>query len=865
MKRVGCYDMWDETAAASPFSMIRSASTGSFVSLTAKTNTSFSISSAVGQQASTAFSTTDNTSLGAGLNAFPFLPASTSLALTGDSLVSSYMSVTKSNKRSLPPSPPSNSGLGFTSLNIPSTFGLTGRLEATNKLIDWCSVFGNRDSVPWLEFFSKFRGFEDPNAIGPSIYADLATAQREMEYSRIRNSLYLKHALKVGNFLTYTDQIVTETEDKDEDEVHMLLGDKDEHVTKHNFEGFLQLFGPLIANKEHMVMSRVLEAMTQDGFVGFVSTSEAEAIARKCQGYLIRFSASEAGKFTVTKYLRDTGRVIHYRISIEITPLGERKFRLSKTITATSWLQIREILQLNPPTVSPPLRKIIECKMNSTARREIQKQKKILEQQQELARIKDDQEGILNSPSKTPIELQQLFEQQLNFSGIKVRAVPIHPFIQPNQQSVSVHVLFEAFIGDVRSQGAITRQPFNLALVLDRSSSMASVLTTAGIAVKRIISSMTPDDVIHLVAYSDHADVIIREGRVLTEADRTKLFELVDSITAKGSTNISTGLETARNLIKATTATANGYCSRIFLFSDGQPNKGLIHLDALSGLANSILENDGIRTTSFGIGVAFDEAIMKSISVCGGGDYFFIQDESQIREVVEKGFESILRLVGTNAYLEITPSVQEAVKVKHIYGEPSLITKNGTKMGDIRRHDLMQVLIEVEVDTTKVNAHDTEAIVQLMDFRFTFEPLYLALAADLNTHYQTSVCLCVSDNPALLMQHNDDVAVCLGLRQCGEIEAKLLQLIDVGQFTSAVQLKRNELVLLKRIQQIDSRYLVDRRLMIAQKAYIDLREKFFASQIRSITSATLDAMDNLSEMKKEAHYEGYYYSRYSNF
>jgi len=53
--------------------------------------------------------------------------------------------------------------------------------------------------------------------------------------------------------------------------------------------------------------------------------------------------------------------------------------------------------------------------------------------------------------------------------------------------------------------------------------------------------------------------------------------------------------------------------------------------------------------------------------------------------------------------------------------------------------------------------------------------------------------------------------------------------------------------------------------MIAQKAYVEMREKFFASQIRSITSATLDAMDNLSEMKKEAHYEGYYYSRYSNF
>jgi len=48
---------------------------------------------------------------------------------------------------------------------------------------------------------------------------------------------------------------------------------------------------------------------------------------------------------------------------------------------------------------------------------------------------------------------------------------------------------------------------------------------------------------------------------------KQKLFELVDSIAAKGSTNISTGLETARNLIKATAQTPNGYWYGTYLHS----------------------------------------------------------------------------------------------------------------------------------------------------------------------------------------------------------------------------------------------------------------------------------------------------------
>lgn len=783
--------------------------------------------------------------LGAGLNAYPFLPTT---APTSPAAPSSEVS-TQGSTLAIPCSPNTNKGH---KRSLPSSPPTTHAIPC-NFFRDWASCFGSdRDSVPWPEFFSKFNSFEDSNAPNSSVYADVVTAQREVEYNRLRNGLFLKHALRVGNYLTCNGDPTSTAATKEE---------KDELVTRENFQDFLLLFGPIVPSKEYQVMSRVLEAMTQDGFLGFISTGEAERRARESRGYLIRFSASEAGKFTVTKFLRETGRVIHYRISVESTPQGGRLFKLSRSNVGTSWAQIREILQLTPPVAQPDLNHIIEAQIRTILKQEVEKQKYQLCKQHERIRLADSNEGLFSSNPRSANELRRLFEDQFNFSGIQVRAVPLHPYILKQSKS-SAHVLFEAVMGDIRvPTGMLARQPFNLALVVDRSSSMAPVLKTACMALKRIVESMTPEDVLHLVAYSDNAEVLISNGQVKNESDKQTLFEAIDSISSRGSTNISTGLETARKLINDAKGLGQEYSSRIFLFSDGQPNRGITTLGALSELAQTITESDGIRISSFGIGVAFDEAIMKAISDYGGGDYFFIQGESNIADVIERGFESILRLVGTSGFLKIVPAC-DGVSVKHIYGEPTLVTKEGTKMGDIRKLDLMQVLMELEIDSSAVTS-GTQPIVNL---EFSFEPLYLARIAELETKFSTSASVCFTEGISpQLGDQNDDVVVCLGLRQCSEIEATLLKLVDTCKFEEALELKRKELRLLRKINEVDRRFLVERKWLSSQKAFLDLREKLFESQLRSLESATLGCIDNLGELRKEMHYEGYYYNHYSNF
>jgi hypothetical protein len=297
---MGCYDMWDggmeggrqpDSLPHPTYSMVRSASTGSFAS--APFLGSLGDMNKFQQQQ--LLVQRQNPVLNAGLNASPFLPSALSsfsaLQPALETPFSNPISIpssasgfvgNKGHKRSLPSSPPTQHQPmtaipGLSSLGNPFTFNpnlasataMAAVAAVTSSSVprvqDWASCFGfNCESVPWPEFLSRFRGFEDPNAAGPSVYADLVTAQREIEYNRLRSGLFLKHALKVGKFLTYLDEHRGESPTTSIGDADMDLEEKDEFVTRENFNNFMLLFGPLVSTKEHLVLERVLDAMTQE-------------------------------------------------------------------------------------------------------------------------------------------------------------------------------------------------------------------------------------------------------------------------------------------------------------------------------------------------------------------------------------------------------------------------------------------------------------------------------------------------------------------------------------------------------------------------------------------------------------------------
>ncbi|CAF1525087.1 unnamed protein product [Rotaria magnacalcarata] len=87
------------------------------------------------------------------------------------------------------------------------------------------------------------------------------------------------------------------------------------------------------------------------------------------------------------------------------------------------------------------------------------------------------------------------------------------------------------------------RTPLNIALILDRSSSMESdnKLTFAKSAIYSVLNLLHDEDIVNLVAYDTNVSIIFENARAST---RQFLHSLVDHIVTDGSTNLSGGIET---------------------------------------------------------------------------------------------------------------------------------------------------------------------------------------------------------------------------------------------------------------------------------------------------------------------------------
>jgi len=104
--------------------------------------------------------------------------------------------------------------------------------------------------------------------------------------------------------------------------LHALLADPDnkgdEYVTMEHFGRFLNWFGPMVSsdNRQAPLMDRVRSVLKKSYFHGDVATRSAESmLTGKAVGtFLVRFSTSEAGAFTISKVHIDNS-INHQRIS----------------------------------------------------------------------------------------------------------------------------------------------------------------------------------------------------------------------------------------------------------------------------------------------------------------------------------------------------------------------------------------------------------------------------------------------------------------------------------------------------------------------------------------------------------------------
>ena len=249
---------------------------------------------------------------------------------------------------------------------------------------------------------------------------------------------------------------------------------------------------------------------------------------------------------------------------------------------------------------------------------------------------------------------------------------------EPQQFSFKMHSDLDLVASEVPTQrvielvvvppsarAAVTRPALNLALVIDRSGSMnGDKIDNVRRAAVHVLDLLQEQDQVAIVAYDDTINLLAPSQHV-TAAARASLKSSILELMPGNMTNLCggwlSGCEEVARVASPGTGTG-GQLNRVLLLTDGLANVGITGLEEI-GLHASQLLNRGIATSTFGVGLDFNEHLLEHMANQGGGRFYFIADPHAIPSIFVQEFRELAAVTAqaVEVMLEIPAQVDAKV------------------------------------------------------------------------------------------------------------------------------------------------------------------------------------------------------------
>ncbi|CAN6290717.1 unnamed protein product [Urochloa humidicola] len=228
----------------------------------------------------------------------------------------------------------------------------------------------------------------------------------------------------------------------------------------------------------------------------------------------------------------------------------------------------------------------------------------------------------------------------------------------PDNFAVLVHVKAPGIVG-----GDAPRAPLDLVTVLDVSGSMSGQkLALLKQAMGFVIDNLGPHDRLSVVSFSNGARRVTRLLR-MSDAGKGLATSAVESLVARGGTNIAEGLRTAARVLGE--RRHRNAVSSVILLSDGQDNytmtrrghgtapnyEALVPPQFLHAGAGAGDWSAPIHT--FGFGNDHDAAAMHVVAESTGGTFSYIENEAVIQDAFAQCIGGLLTVVVQEARIAV--------------------------------------------------------------------------------------------------------------------------------------------------------------------------------------------------------------------
>lgn len=242
---------------------------------------------------------------------------------------------------------------------------------------------------------------------------------------------------------------------------------------------------------------------------------------------------------------------------------------------------------------------------------------------------------------------------------------------------------------------SVQRRALNLSVVLDRSGSMAGEkLDYVKKATQFLVRHLSKDDMLSVVTYDQMVKVDVPSNAVI---NKDAISNMVERIQAGGTTNLSGGWLQGCQLVADNLG--DDRSNRVLLLTDGLANQGITDHDRLEQMARQKRE-EGVTTTTMGVGMGFNEDLLRRMAMAGGGAFYFIDNADQAPLIFKEELQDLLNVVGQN--LMVALRVQPKVDfVAHLNAYPMDTDGDAIffRMGDIYADEVKTLLVEITVES----------------------------------------------------------------------------------------------------------------------------------------------------------------------
>jgi len=232
------------------------------------------------------------------------------------------------------------------------------------------------------------------------------------------------------------------------------------------------------------------------------------------------------------------------------------------------------------------------------------------------------------------------------------------------------------------------RAPLGFHAVLDVSGSMRGPkIEAAKEAVRQALLRLQDGDVFSLVTFAQEVNVLL-PAAVVGANTRGQVESLLNQIAAGGGTALCGGLEAGLEVARSKRQETN----LVLVLSDGQANVGETDLEVIGQRAYD-QRQDGITTSTLGVGSDYNEALMVELATQGGGRFYHVRDPQQIAAYMAGELGEISALAAQHASLHLTLPQDAGIQpFSSAYGVSSEAT---VTVGDIPIDTELEIVLRV--------------------------------------------------------------------------------------------------------------------------------------------------------------------------